>query len=449
MSKPFKRKKNKNDKHAPYYFNYTDHTGRRRMKKGYTDKGETQRLLDRMELEAGLRRSGQIDSHQEELAKLRQSAVEPHLVEFEQSLTRRKKSAKHVKLVMSRVRCIVQGCKFQQIGSITRTAVERFLADHRDETKCGHRTSNHYAQAFQQFCRWLYENGRVASNPVIRLPRLNNEVDVRHKRRALSSVEIVKLLESARTSSETIQCYDGETRYRLYLVAYMTGLRRGELASLTPESFKLEASPPLVTVQAADSKHRKTDRLPIHPALVSRLIIWLKEFGPGVALFPKLKGRKTWLMVKKDLERVGIEYRTAEGVADFHAAGRHTYITELLRNGASLPEARELARHSDVRMTMKYTHIGIEDQARAVAVLPNPCQQIVISSVVPSSQSEAGPVTETPKNADDAPDLNPSHVAPSDTQEQKKAPPVTEVPEWRRRELNPRPAIFPRQLLRV
>ena len=56
--------------------------------------------------------------------------------------------------------------------------------------------------------------------------------------------------------------------------------------------------------------------------------------------------------------------------ADFHAVGRHTYITELLRNGASLVEARELARHSDIRMTMRYTHTGLVDQARAVAAIP-------------------------------------------------------------------------------
>jgi hypothetical protein len=47
-------------------------------------------------------------------------------------------------------------------------------------------------------------------------------------------------------------------------------------------------------------------------------------------------------------------------------------ITELLRNGASLPEAKELARHSDVNMTMRYTHIGLADQAKAVANLPAP-----------------------------------------------------------------------------
>ena len=75
-------------------------------------------------------------------------------------------------------------------------------------------------------------------------------------------------------------------------------------------------------------------------------------------------------MVKKDLERAGIPYKTEKGVADFHAAGRHTHITELLRSGASLTEARELARHSDIRMTMKYTHIGIDDQAKAVSKLP-------------------------------------------------------------------------------
>ncbi len=65
-----------------------------------------------------------------------------------------------------------------------------------------------------------------------------------------------------------------------------------------------------------------------------------------------------------------VHQRTDEGIADFHAAGRHTHITELLRNGVTLPEARELARHSDIRMTMEYAHIGIDDQAKAVSKLP-------------------------------------------------------------------------------
>jgi uncharacterized protein YfaQ (DUF2300 family) len=48
------------------------------------------------------------------------------------------------------------------------------------------------------------------------------------------------------------------------------------------------------------------------------------------------------------------------------------HARRLLRNGATLVQARELARHADVRMTMKYTHIGLQDQADALAGLPLP-----------------------------------------------------------------------------
>ena len=33
---------------------------------------------------------------------------------------------------------------------------------------------------------------------------------------------------------EVIQGYDGETRARIYLVSFLTGLRRQEMGSLTP-----------------------------------------------------------------------------------------------------------------------------------------------------------------------------------------------------------------------
>ena len=39
---------------------------------------------------------------------------------------------------------------------------------------------------------------------------------------------------------------------------------------------------------------------------------------------------------------------------------------------ATQVEARELPRHADVRMTTKYTHFGLQDQAEALAGPPNP-----------------------------------------------------------------------------
>ena len=95
------------------------------------------------------------------------------------------------------------------------------------------------------------------------------------------------------------------------------------------------------------------------------------ELAPDDPLFPGLASKQTHRMIRRDLEVADIPYVTDEGIADFHAAGRHTHITSLLRSGVKLVEAKELARHSDVRMTMQYTHIGLEDQAKAVAKLPS------------------------------------------------------------------------------
>ncbi len=110
----------------------------------------------------------------------------------------------------------------------------------------------------------------------------------------------------------------------------------------------------------------------MHRVLVSLVREWVRDLGPDDLLFPRIERKKTWLMVKKDLERIGIPYETADGIADFHAAGRHSHITGLVRSGATIMEAKELARHADIRQTVKYTHIGMEDRAEALAGLPSP-----------------------------------------------------------------------------
>lgn len=269
---------------------------------------------------------------------------------------------------MTRINRIVDDAEFKTLKDIDIESVESALGDMLNDNEIGFRTYNHYVQAIDQFCKWLVPK-KLAVNPLHGMKRLNAKTDIKHQRRALKPKEFACLLRSARSSNRKIQCYDGETRARIYSISYMTGLRRKELASLTSESFNLEATPPTLTVEAACSKHRKKDVLPLHPELVKMVRIWLAEIGKGEPLFPKLEKRRTWLMVKRDLERVNIPYKNEKGYADFHAAGRHTHITELFRSGASIVEARELARHSDVRMTMEYTHIGIEDQAKAVGKL--------------------------------------------------------------------------------
>ena len=68
-------------------------------------------------------------------------------------------------------------------------------------------------------------------------------------------------------------------------------------------------------------------------------------------------------------------------MADFHAL-RHTYISRIVRSGATAKAAQALARHSTVTLTLgRYAHVGLYDLAAAVNDLP--------AIVPPSSRSNA------------------------------------------------------------
>jgi site-specific recombinase XerD len=365
-----KLSRDKGKKNRPYYIQYFDADGKRVTARGFTDKGLTEQLAAKFETEVLLRKRGMIDPAEERLLSIRQSPISEHLDAFDRSMANN--TPKHRKLTMTRVWRVVEGCGFRTLAEMDGEKVVDWLNAVRETEDLGARTFNHYMQAADAFGKWLAATKRLPSNPLVGMERLNSETDVRHKRRALSPDEVSRLVDSARQSGEVIQGYDGELRARAYLVSFFTGLRRQELGSLTPRSFRLDDAQPTVVVEAACSKHRRRDTLPMHRVLVSLVREWVRDLGPDDLLFPRIERKKTWLMVKKDLERIGIPYETPDGIADFHAAGRHSHITGLVRSGASIMEAKELARHADIRQTVKYTHIGMEDRAEALAGLPSP-----------------------------------------------------------------------------
>ncbi len=338
--------------------------------KGFTDKGLTEELAAKFETEARLRKTGLIDAEQEKLAAVKLAALVEHLVAFKESVA--DNSDSYVRIMTGRIDRIVAGCHFATLADLNGERVQAYLRSLRKEENLSHRTYNHYIQAIGTFCNWCVLTERLLRNPLKGLEKLNAETDVRHPRRALTPDEVSRLVDAARNSRKRVKNLSPELRARAYTFAYFTGLRKREMAGLTAASFRLDDDPPNVTVAAACSKHRRKDVLPLHPELVPSLRQWLKGLKPTDHLFPLLGTKKLSEMIQSDLKRAGIDYRTADGFADFHAAGRHTYITQLLRSGASLPEAKELARHTDVKMTMWYTHIGINDQAKAVGNLPAP-----------------------------------------------------------------------------
>ena len=122
MASIFKRSKRKNE---PYWIQYTNHLGKRKTAKGFTDKGLTEQLAGKLESEARLRKTGLIDPEQERYAEVKQAALKTHLTAFEESLA--DNSPKHCTVTMSRVNRIVEGCGFTTLADIQSEPVQAFL----------------------------------------------------------------------------------------------------------------------------------------------------------------------------------------------------------------------------------------------------------------------------------------------------------------------------------
>ncbi|MBN1610670.1 MAG: site-specific integrase [Polyangiaceae bacterium] len=196
------------------------------------------------------------------------------------------------------------------------------------------------------------------------------QLDPRHQRRVVSQEELGKLLGAAK-KGEPFRGLSGKDRVLLYRLALYTGLRLSEIASLTPESFDLTSNPPTVTVEAGYSKRRKRDVLVLRSDLAADLKPWLRRRPAGEPVFTGTWMQRGSRMVQRDLEAAGLPYEDEAGrFYDFHSL-RHQFISNLAAAGVHPKVAQELARHSDINLTLsRYTHVAREDEQKAVEGLP-------------------------------------------------------------------------------
>ena len=185
----------------------------------------------------------------------------------------------------------------------------------------------------------------------------------------------------------------GSERYLAYRLGLEAGLRASEIRSLTKSRFDFRAQPATVTVDAAYSKRRRQDTLPLRSDLAEALAVHLAHKLPLAPALVIPKSDKTAEMLRADLdaarsqwldeastddERAECEASTflayrddADRVADFHAL-RHTFITNLANSGVHPKVAQLLARHSSITLTMdRYTHSMWEQLGDALERLPD------------------------------------------------------------------------------
>jgi hypothetical protein len=162
------------------------------------------------------------------------------------------------------------------------------------------------------FTAWLVQDRRTADNPLSHLYGGNVKLDRRHDRRALSLVELRATLNTAAGSNVLFRGLSGRDRHVLYLTACATGFRAEELACLRPESFALDAEPPVAVLGAAETKNRKGAIQPLPLDVAAALRDYLEGRPVGVPLWPGTWWKRGADMLRIDLDGAGVPLQPKE-----------------------------------------------------------------------------------------------------------------------------------------
>ena len=411
------------------------------VKTGCRDKRAAQAVLSRLVSRAENVRSGLMTADQDRAADHHQVPIADHVAAYLEHLRAktvrgRRVSTAHRANVEQNLNRVIAECCISRLADITRTVLETWM--NRIESEgMGARTRNTHRAAIVAFCNWCVETGRFPANPLARLCKADERSDRRRCRRALTEDELRRLLRAARLrplaehGRETIRRppterkgrrtwtkapltpknigaanarglevlrekpgliaeleHIGRERALAYKTLMLTGLRKGELASLTVGQVKLDGPRPHLDLLAKDEKAGRGAVIPLRPDLAADLRSWLNERlaaiqtesrANGDAIPARLPTTAPLLSMpsdairafNRDLEAAGIpKSDDQKRTVDLHAL-RHTFATHLSKRGVAPRTAQAALRHSTLDLTMNvYTDPRLLDVAGALDVLP-------------------------------------------------------------------------------
>lgn len=189
--------------------------------------------------------------------------------------------------------------------------------------------------------------------PKIRMPKFNNQ-----RVRYLTLNEADKLLNELNQTSPIW--------HDITLFALNTGLRRGEILSLTPSNIDRTCE----NCNILDSKTHTGRSIPLNQVAKKIVKTYLikspnpetplfhedrKPVNPHAKVFPKA--------VKTCGLNFGVKDRRSQ--VCFHSL-RHTFASWLVQKGTPLQIVSQLLGHTTIKMTMRYAHLAPDQSRRAV-----------------------------------------------------------------------------------
>jgi len=211
--------------------------------------------------------------------------------------------------------------------------------------------------AISSFYGFLQDTGQATHNPArgVPLPKVAQAFP-----RCLSDQQAKQLLEAAHTPWH---------RAMVALLLF-AGLRRSEVTAITLDDLDLERGQLLVR-----GKGMKQRVVPLAPVVVQAIREYLpcRPYADSAHLFVSrvggrpLPGRVTNRMLSTVLSKAGLG---EEGVTPHRL--RHTFATQLIRNGVDVRTVQELLGHADLQTTARYLHSDMSTKRAAVGRLAAP-----------------------------------------------------------------------------
>ena len=272
---------------------------------------------------------------------------------------------RHRKVLKGRLEKLIRELGVKTLAEFSAERCQSWL----NRSKLAARTKHHHVVHLRQFGRFLCDTGRTPRNPFAVLEAVTNiEADRRLLRRALTDAEIATLLNRVVESRYRRCGLSGAERAILYKVAAYTGLRRDELASLQPSSFRLDAESPHIVVAARNTKNKREALQPLLATLADELRGYLRGRCASEPVWG-IAGKKTAHALRMDLKEAGIPIEVNGRRADFHAL-RTSFGTRLALANVPLALAQKLMRHSTPVLTAAvYTVAQLSDLSREVEKL--------------------------------------------------------------------------------
>jgi integrase len=351
----------------------------------------TEELARAAEAEAARIKAGLLDPKELERREHAARPVAEHVKAFGDHLAAKGSTPKHVALTLQQARRVIELVAAGRLPDLSGDRVQDALKALREEglslgTVNSHRTS------IRSFSKWAWKSGRLSSDVLAGVSGYNAKEDRRHDRRTLAIDELRRLIEAAHVGP-TWREMTGPARALCYRLAVTTGLRYGEIKSITPESFDWTAAPPTVTAAAAYTKNGDPATLPLPRDLADDLRAHAEAIPRGSPVFALTDDRGA-AMLRADLARAGIPYRDANGlVYDFHAL-RCQLATNADAAGVSPRVVQKLMRHSTLELTGRYTRPRADDLTAAALSLPS------LAPGRPSSHAAGGPADGQPMSED-------------------------------------------------